>query len=225
MSNPDDPQDDEFVLEEMEAYCVRCKQTVEMHNPTPVWTRRGAPGTRGECAICGTTVFRMGRTEAHRELSPPDVSHLLEISQPPRRRGRRGEPVRRPAPRVRPVAYINHSHSDIQVAAQLAEDLGRIGMATWFEPDPTASEQVSWASGVHPALEECSHMVVVLSQAALESEKVREGWRFFRDRRKPVIVALVALCEVPDELRSRPRFDFTQDYKSAFREMVQALTG
>ena len=48
--------------EEIEAYCMTCKQKTPMENPEAIWTRRGAPGTRGTCSICGTTVFRMGKT-------------------------------------------------------------------------------------------------------------------------------------------------------------------
>ncbi|NOX61507.1 MAG: type I DNA topoisomerase [Chloroflexi bacterium] len=55
----------------MEAYCVKCKTKREMLNPTPVFTRTGAPGTRGVCAVCGTNLFRMGATPAHEGLEKP----------------------------------------------------------------------------------------------------------------------------------------------------------
>jgi NAD-dependent SIR2 family protein deacetylase len=48
-------EDDEIILE---AYCVRCKQTIEVEHPQPVWTRRGMPATRGECPDCGGTRLR-----------------------------------------------------------------------------------------------------------------------------------------------------------------------
>ncbi len=42
-----------------------------MRNPQPVYTQKGAPGTRGECPECGTILFRMGATPAHAGLSKP----------------------------------------------------------------------------------------------------------------------------------------------------------
>ncbi|MFM8322450.1 MAG: DUF5679 domain-containing protein, partial [Chloroflexota bacterium] len=48
----------------MEAYCVKCKTKREMNQPQAVFTNSGAPATRGVCPECGTTLFRMGRTEA-----------------------------------------------------------------------------------------------------------------------------------------------------------------
>lgn len=222
MQDPDYSQDygtlepdGEFEPEELEAYCVNCKQKVVMENPVPVWTRRGAPGTRGVCEICGMTVFRMGRTDAHRHLERPDMDHMLGGPKPTRK-SRRSE--------KRLAVYVNYCLHDGEVAERLAEDLSRAGVPAWF--DPTAEpDRVSWAGGVHPALDECSHMVVVLSNSALETDAVGESWKFFRKQRKPILVAQVAPCEVPDELRSRPRFDFQSDYKTTFRALVQALAG
>ncbi|MCL5429752.1 MAG: type I DNA topoisomerase [Chloroflexi bacterium] len=42
-----------------------------MQNPAPEFTKVGAPGTRGTCPVCGTTLFRMGSTPAHAGLTSP----------------------------------------------------------------------------------------------------------------------------------------------------------
>ena len=56
----------------MEAYCVKCKTKREMQDPEPVFTASGTPATRGKCPVCGTGMFRMGRTPAHEGLTPPE---------------------------------------------------------------------------------------------------------------------------------------------------------
>ncbi|HWQ83923.1 MAG TPA: type I DNA topoisomerase, partial [Anaerolineales bacterium] len=56
----------------MDAYCVKCKQKREIQDPQAVYTGSGTPATRGVCGVCGTTLFRMGRTDAHAALTPPD---------------------------------------------------------------------------------------------------------------------------------------------------------
>ncbi len=56
----------------MEAYCVKCKTKREMVDPKPEFTSNATPGTRGTCPVCGTTLFRMGRTPAHEGLKPPE---------------------------------------------------------------------------------------------------------------------------------------------------------
>lgn len=56
----------------LQAYCVKCKTKRQMENPQAEFTATGSPGTRGSCAVCGTTLYRMGRTPAHEGLSPPE---------------------------------------------------------------------------------------------------------------------------------------------------------
>ena len=56
----------------MEAYCVKCKTKHEMQAPRPVFTGQGRPATQGICPVCGTKMFRMGRTPAHEGLDPDE---------------------------------------------------------------------------------------------------------------------------------------------------------
>jgi len=44
----------------MKAYCVRCKRSVEMKNPTKVVMKNKRKATKGVCPICGAKVFRIG---------------------------------------------------------------------------------------------------------------------------------------------------------------------
>lgn len=55
----------------MEAYCVKCKTKREITEPQPVFTDNATPATRGKCPVCGTAMFRMGRTEAHEGMTAP----------------------------------------------------------------------------------------------------------------------------------------------------------
>jgi len=56
----------------MEAYCVKCKTKREMGEPQATFTASGTPATKGKCPVCGTTLFRMGETEAHAGLPRPE---------------------------------------------------------------------------------------------------------------------------------------------------------
>lgn len=204
MDDHDDIYDEDDDI--LEGYCVRDKMKVEIENPQPVWTRRGVPATRGECPECGGTVFRMGRTAAHHQLKRPDA--VLVAGS-------------RRAKLARDTAYIAFAEADETLASTIAADLEKIGIASWLH-DHTPAE-VEWAGGVHPALSECASIVVVLSPAALESDAVKAAWQFFKDKRKPVVIAQVVAADPPDPIRRSPRFDFSGDYKTAFRQLVQAL--
>jgi hypothetical protein len=211
----DELYDDTFDDEDesiVEAYCMSCRQTTPMDDPEPIWTRLGTPGTRGTCSVCGTVVFRMGKTPAHDALRRPE---RVQVADTPHGKGHRKAPAA--------VTYINYSVSDSEFAEILAEDLNRIGIQTWLASN--AVDDVRWATGVHPALVECRNMVVVLTPLAIKATNVSEAMRFFVEHRKPIVVAELQPTDIPDELRRKPRFDFSGDnYKQQLRELVQALT-
>jgi len=56
----------------LEAYCVKCRTKREVLHPQADFNASGAPVTRGICPVCGTKLFRIGRTEAHAEMKPPE---------------------------------------------------------------------------------------------------------------------------------------------------------
>lgn len=204
--------EDDFDNEPVEAYCVRCRQSIHMEDPIAVWTRKGVPATRGDCPICGGTVFRMGKTHMHRESERPQAVHI-------------GDSDRRKRPKLpRDTVYVNYAASDEAVAQQISSDLEKAGIAIWLHEHHTETDPVKWAGGVHPALKECARMVYVLSAESIAEARVMAALKFFRERRKPVIVAQIGMVIPPDALRRSPRFDLAADYKSAFRQMMQALS-
>ena len=207
MSNSDIELHDEYD-EELEAYCMSCKQSNPIEEAEAVWTRKGTPATRGVCSICGTTVFRMGGTAAHKKMSAPKPVNVA------------GKLRKGTGPNL--ATFVACEPADAVIAHLLAEDLKNSGYPTWLD-GADADEDVAWASGVHPALSQCTRLVVVLSPASLTSERVSAAWQYFRSKRKTIAVAQVGNVEVPDDLRRSPRFDFGEDYKAALRQMVQAL--
>ncbi|MBC7870810.1 MAG: toll/interleukin-1 receptor domain-containing protein [Chitinophagaceae bacterium] len=202
--------DSEEEIEEIEGYCMRCRETVEILDPLPVWTRKGMPAVRGDCPICSGTVFRMGKTVLHEKSERPAA---IEVT---------GSAGRKHAKLERDTVYVAYSPEDESIAQQLAADLNNAGIAAWLHEED--NHNVAWAGGVHPALKECARLVFVLSSGALHGDDIEAAWRFFKEKRKPIIIAQVASVEPPDPIRRSPRFDLTHDYKTAFRQMIQALS-
>ncbi len=46
----------------MQAYCVKDRKKVEIKNPKAITMKNGRPATQGICPICGTKVFRIGKS-------------------------------------------------------------------------------------------------------------------------------------------------------------------
>lgn len=45
-----------------------------MKDPVAEYSANGTPGTRGTCPVCGTTIYKMGYTDAHDGLEKPEVT-------------------------------------------------------------------------------------------------------------------------------------------------------
>ena len=69
--------------EPITAYCVKCKAKHQMQDPRPVFSANGSPATQGVCPVCGTKMFRIGRTPAHEGL---DVAEHTVVSKAQRER-------------------------------------------------------------------------------------------------------------------------------------------
>lgn len=64
----------------VEAYCVKCKETRSMVNGQAVYMANGRPAARGECAVCGTGLFKIGATPEHDSLPKPVLAQQKRSS-------------------------------------------------------------------------------------------------------------------------------------------------
>lgn len=55
----------------VEAYCVRCKTKREIKDPVAGFNKNGTPVTTGTCSVCGTKVYRIGKTPQHEGMVSP----------------------------------------------------------------------------------------------------------------------------------------------------------
>ncbi len=55
----------------MEAYCVKCREKREIQDPRADFNAAAAPVTIGLCTVCGTKMYRIGKTPAHEGMIPP----------------------------------------------------------------------------------------------------------------------------------------------------------
>ena len=62
----------------MEAYCMKCKTKREMKDPIAGFNAKGSPVTIAVCPVCGTKLYRMGRTDAHTDMvAPPKPEKVI----------------------------------------------------------------------------------------------------------------------------------------------------
>jgi len=56
----------------LEAYCMKCKTKREIVDPLASFNAARAPITRGTCGVCGTSLYRIGKTPAHEGMVKPE---------------------------------------------------------------------------------------------------------------------------------------------------------
>lgn len=91
----------------LQAYCVKCRTKRDMGATVPVYTKTGAPGTRGQCAECGTKLFRMGATAAHNGIPKP------EKIERPKRKKTKPKRLAKPKSRAKSRAKTKAKRKDI----------------------------------------------------------------------------------------------------------------
>jgi len=164
----------------VEAYCMKCKTKREIMNPQAAFNAAGAPITRGTCSVCGTTVYRIGKTPAHEGMVKPEryasrSGKLVIVESPAKAKtvGRflgKGYTVRASVGHVRDLLRSqlsvdvednfkpkyrvpNEKKAVVKELKQLAKEAAEIYLAT--DPD-REGEAISWhlmeAAAIDPKL-------------------------------------------------------------------------
>jgi DNA topoisomerase I len=71
---------------QLEAYCLKCREHRVMVQPRAEWASNGAAATRGTCPVCGSQLYKRGRTAAHDSLEKPEPQNNSQ--RPSRRMGK-----------------------------------------------------------------------------------------------------------------------------------------
>ena len=65
---------------------MKCKTKREIQNPEATFNAKASPVTTGICGVCGTKLYRMGRTPAHEGLIPPEPKPTKPKKKPKKKR-------------------------------------------------------------------------------------------------------------------------------------------
>jgi formylglycine-generating enzyme required for sulfatase activity len=123
--------------------------------------------------------------------------------------------------------FISHAtKADGEFAGRLAADLRRLGLQVWIAPESIRTGE-SWVKAIERGLRESSHVVIVLTPAALASKWVETETdvAIARERRGQieVIPLSVEACEVPLLLDSYHMVFFHQGYEAGLRRLARDL--
>jgi hypothetical protein len=123
--------------------------------------------------------------------------------------------------------FICYSRDDKDFVSRLVADLRLAGVPTWRDVDDIPSDEdastVGWRRAIDHALDECTHMIVVLSPTSVESEEVEREASYFLSTDRPIFPVLYRDCRIPYWLHGLERFDLLDNYRSEFERLVHLL--
>jgi len=154
----------------LEAYCVKCKTKREIENPQAEFTASGTPGTRGKCSVCGTTVFRMGRTPAHDGMQAPKVTR--KRNKKPKNRSGKLVIVESPA-KARTVGRLLGKDYKVMASVGHVRDLLRSQLSVDVENDFTPKYRVP--NEKRPVVKEIKAEAESAKEVYLATDPDREG--------------------------------------------------
>ena len=193
----------------LQAYCMKCKTKRELVNPEAVYTRTGAPATRGTCAVCGSTLFRMGRTPAHESVPKPDVVEKPKRAEQkrvrkPQRRGRGNHKlviVESPA-KARTVGKFLGRGYRVRASVGHVRDLLKSRLSVDIENDFAPTYRVPKEK--RDVVKELREEVKKAAEVYLATDPDREG--------EAIAWHLMAAADIPEEIARRVVFhEITRD--------------
>jgi DNA topoisomerase-1 len=134
-----------------------------MKDPQPVYTDNATPATRGVCPECGTTLFRMGKTEAHAGMPVPKKGD-----------NRKGKLVIVESPaKARTVGRFLGKGYTVKASVGHVRDLLRSQLSVDVEHDFTPKYRVPNAK--RPVVKEIQGLAKTHAEIYLATDPDREG--------------------------------------------------
>jgi len=125
-----------------------------------------------------------------------------------------------------PTIFISYAHSDgTDLAKRLEADLRANGFNTWWDDGIVPGEE--WMDAIQEAIDQSSAMVVVFTEAAVNSLYVKNEWRYAREGRNITIIPVLAPGfderRRPFALYGIQWVDARADYADALPRLIKAL--
>lgn len=120
------------------------------------------------------------------------------------------------------LVFVSYSRQDEAFVSKLIGSLEAQGVPIWRDTKGIDLGD-RWDTTIEAALNAATHILLVLSQAAVTSPTVRDEINWALDEDKKVIPILVTPCTRPLRIRSIQYVDFTENQERAFEELLRQL--
>ena len=122
------------------------------------------------------------------------------------------------------ATFVSYSRRQLYFAESLALHLQNEGLEVWFDLQQLQAGTV-WADGLKHGVGEAGQMVLVVSQASLDSPYTQEEWKTFIDRGNRPVLVIFEPVNLPEVLKGLPTYDLRVGFKRKVRALAAYLRG
>lgn len=120
------------------------------------------------------------------------------------------------------LVFVSYSRQDTELVQELVDDLRRHNIPLWFDRD-NIPLGVDWDVAIEHALEDASHMLLVLSKSSVNSKNVRDEIAVALDEDKVIIPIMINDCKPPLRVRRIQYTDFRNNYDRGLKAILKVF--
>jgi hypothetical protein len=117
------------------------------------------------------------------------------------------------------LCFISYSRVDLAFAERLAADLEGHQIAAWRDQQSIPAG-AAWDAAIVEGIRRATHVLAIITPAAVRSANVADELSFARDRGKRIIPLILQEAELPMRIHRAQAIDFRTDYESALARLL-----
>ena len=122
------------------------------------------------------------------------------------------------------TVFLSYSRRQLYFAEALALQLQQAGLDVWFDLQQLHAGSV-WSDGLKDGVQDAGRLVLVVSQAALDSQWTKAEWQGMAGKGAQIVLAVFEPVVLPEELRGLPTFDFRSGFDKQAENLAAYLAG
>jgi hypothetical protein len=120
--------------------------------------------------------------------------------------------------------FISYSRQQLYFAESLTLGLQNYGLSVWFDLQHLLPGS-DWAVEIAAGIEASSAIVLIVSQAAIESPFVRREWETAMETGKPIYLVIYEPVELPTKLKYDAVIDMRAGFNRKLTRLADCLSG
>jgi hypothetical protein len=122
-----------------------------------------------------------------------------------------------------PQVFISYSRQDEAFVRRLAQALDEAQISVWLDVLHIQTGE-NWSDAIQGGLDACERMILVISEASMQSKQVANEWHYYLEEKKAIFPIRLEAAKIHYQLRPLQYIDFLEeDFDAALKELLGSL--